>query len=231
MESQSNRSTPEKSPRSLGCSLTAIVVLLILALLAAFVFYRLETWPGRSIDRSVTRLEELGRKARDSFVELAHLQPKVTVNDRVYLEQTTTVAELAVLARRVQVEHEMLHTWAGSTKRIKLHGTYLIKAGFDLKKKFTVKIQPNEIVIELPHAQLLSVEQEQVEVQTLENGLWNRISPDDVQSQLAALPAQARAKAGDLPAAAEQTFTRQLLEKFRPEQPVRAIFPAPTPHG
>ncbi len=231
MELQRNGPAPGKKPRSVGCSLAAILVLVILALLAAFVFYRLETWPGRSLDRSVTRLEELGRKARDSFVELAHLQPKVTVNNRVYLEQTTTVAELAVLARRVQVEHEMLHTWAGSTKRIKLHGTYLVKAGFDLRKKFTVNIQPNEIVIDLPHAQILSVEQEQVEVQTLENGLWNRISPDDVQSQLAALPDLARAKAAGLPAAAEQTFTRQLLEKFRPEQPVRAIFPAPTPRG
>ena len=39
-------------------------------------------------------------KPRDTFVELAHLQPRVTVNDRVYLEQTATVAELAVLARR-----------------------------------------------------------------------------------------------------------------------------------
>ena len=230
MESH-NLPAPEKKPRSLGCSLTAILALLVLAALVVFVFYRLETWPGRSLDRSVTRLEELGRKARDSFVELAHLQPKVTVNSRVYLEQTTTVAELAVLARRVQVEHEMMHTWAGSTKRIKLHGTYLVKAGFDLRKQFTVKIQPDEIVLELPHAQLLSVEQLEVEVETLENGLWNRISPDDVQSQLAALPELARAKAADLPAAAEQTFTRQLLEKFRPEQPVRAIFPAPTPRG
>jgi hypothetical protein len=34
-----------------------------------------------------------------------------------------------------------------------------------------------------------------------------------------------------LPAEAEQTFTQQLLEKFRPEQPVRAIFPAPAPRG
>ncbi len=231
MEFNRNLPAPEKKSRSLGCTLAVILVLLILAALVAFVFYRLETWPGRSLDRSVTRLEELGRKARDSFVELAHLQPKVTVNSRVYLEQTTTVAELAVLSRRVQVEHEMMHTWAGSTKRIKLHGTYLVKAGFDLRKEFTVNIQPEEIVIELPHAQILSVEQEQVEVQTLENGLWNRISPDDVQEQLAALPAQARAKAADLPAAAEQAFTRQLLEKFRPEQPVRAIFPAPTPRG
>ena len=125
----------------------------------------------------------------------------------------------------------MMHTWAGSTKRIKLHGTYLIKAGFDLREKFTVDVRPNEVVIALPHARILSVEQEQVEVLTLENGLWNRISPDDIQAQLATLPEQARQKAAGLPAEAEQTFTRQVLEKFRPEQPVRAIFPAPTPHG
>jgi hypothetical protein len=231
MESQPDHPAPEKRPRRLGWPLAFVIVLLILALLAAFIFYRLETWPGRTVESSVTKLEQLGRKARDTFVELAQLQPKVTVNNRVYLEQTTTVAELAVLARRVEVEHELMHTWAGSTKRIKLHGTYLIKAGFDLRKKFTVNVRPNEILIELPHAQILSAEQKQVEVLALENGLWNRISPDDIQSQLAALPEEAREKAAALPAEADQTFTRQLLEKFRPEEPVRAIFPAPTPRG
>ena len=155
----------------------------------------------------------------------------MTVNNRVYLEQTTTVAELAVLARQIEVEHEMVHTWAGSSKRIKLHGTYLVKAGFDLRKKFAVNVRPDEILIELPHAQILSVEQQELEVLTLENGLWNRISPDDIQTQIAALPAQARQKAATLPAEAEQMFTRQLLEKFRPEEPVRAIFPAPAPRG
>jgi hypothetical protein len=231
MELQQNHPAAQKRPRRLGWPLASALILLVLALLAAFIFYRLETWPGRTIDRSVTELERLGRKARDTFVELAHLQPRVTVNNRVYLEQRTTVAELAVLARRVEVEHEMLHTWAGSSKRIKLHGTYLVKAGFDLRKKFTVNMRPDEILMELPHAQILSVEQQQLEVLTLENGLWNRISPDDVQTQLAALPEQARQRAAALPAEAEQTFTRQLLEKFRPEQPLRAIFPAPTPRG
>ena len=231
MELQQNHPAAEKRPRQLGWPLASALILLILALLAAFIFYRLEAWPGRAIDRSVTELERLGREARDTFVELAHFQPRVTVNNRVYLEQTTSVAELAVLARRVEVEHEMLHTWAGSSKRIKLHGTYLVKAGFDLRKKFTVNIRPDKILIELPHAQILSVEQQQLEVLTLENGLWNRISPDDIQTQLAALPEQARQRAAALPAEAEQTFTRQLLEKFRPEQPVHAIFPPPTPRG
>jgi hypothetical protein len=171
-------------------------------------------------------LERLGREAREAFVELAHLQPRVTVNNRVYLEQTTTAAELSVVARQMAVEHEMMHSWAGSTKRIKLHGTYLVKAGFDLRKKFAVNIQPNEIVIELPHTQILSVEQQQIEVQAFENGFWNRISPDDIQAELAVLPQLARTRAVALPAEAEQTFTRELKEKFHPLQPVRAIFPA-----
>ena len=215
----------------MGWPLAIALIIAILALLAAFVFYRIETWPARTAGRSAARLEQLGREARDTFVRLAHLQPRVTINNRVYFEQTSTIAELSVLARRVEVEHEMLHTWAGSTKRIRLHGTFLVKAGFDLRKKFLVQIQPDEIRIELPHAEILSVEQQEVEVLALENGFWNRISPNDIEEELALLPQLAREKSGGLPAEAEQAFTRELREKFHPQQPVRAIFPAPSPRG
>jgi len=213
MELPQNPPAPGKPGRRLGCPLAATLVILILALLAGVIFFRTEN-----------SLERLGREARDAFVSLAHLQPRVTINDRVYLEQTTTLAEFSVLARRVEVEHEMLHTWAGSTKRIKLHGTFAVKAGFDLRKKFTVQVSEKEILIELPHAEILSVEQEQVEVQAFENGFWNRISPNDVENELATLPQLARQKSVALPAQAESVFTRQLLEKFHPRQPVRAIF-------
>lgn len=207
--------------------LAFVVVVLILAVLAAFVLYRCETFPARSL----ARLQEVGREASSTFVRLAHLQPRVLVNDHVYLEQTTTVAQLAVLQRRVEVEHEMTHSWAGSTKRIKLHGTFLVKAGFDLRKKFSVNVTPQEILLHLPHAEILSVEEQKVDVLTFENGYWNQISPNDIEQELAALPELARAKSGGLPAEAEQTFTRQFLEKFHPAQPVRAIFPAPSPAG
>ena len=231
MELQKNRPAAEKTSRQPGWPGVIILVVLILAVLAGFVFFRLESWPVRTARQSTTELERLGREARDVFIQLARLQPQVKVNNRVYLEQTTTVAELAVLARKMEVEHEMMHSWAGSTKRIKLHGTFLVKAGFDLRKKFTVNIRPDEILIELPHAQLLSVEQQQIEVLTFENGLWNRISPDDIQAELAVLPQLARAQAAALPVEAERTFTRELQEKFHPPQPVRAIFPASPPGG
>jgi hypothetical protein len=231
MELQQNRPATEKIQPRLGWRVVVVLVALIFALLAAFIFFRLETWPGRTARQSVSELERLGRDARAAFVQLAHLQPQVTVNNRVYLEQTTSVAELSVLARKMEVEHEMMHTWAGSTKRVKLHGTFLVKAGFDLRQNFTVRIQPNEILIELPRARILSVEQQQVEVLAFENGLWNRISPDDIEAELAILPRLARDRTGALPAEAERAFAKDLREKFRPPQPVRIIFPALRPGG
>ncbi len=224
------RSSSDPAPtftKRVGLPLALALVVLILALLAAFVFYRIETWPARTAGESVGALERIGREARDEFVRLAQLQPRVTVNNRVYLEQTTSVAQLAVLARQIEVDHEAEHTWAGSTKRIRLHGTFTVKVGFDLQRKFSVRVSPQEVIVELPHAEILSVEEKKVEVLALENGLWNRISPNDIEQELAALPALARAKASDLPATAEQTFTRELLEKFHPAQPVRTVFPAP----
>ena len=220
-------STTRPSSKRLGLPFALALIVLILALLAGFVFYRIETWPGRSLQD----LKQVAQNAADAFGTLAHLQPKVTVNNRVYLEQTTTIAQLAVKERQVEVEHEMLHTWAGSTKKIRLHGTFVVKAGFDLHRKFSVKVSPSEVLIELPHAEILSVEQRKIEVLALENGFWNMISPDDIAKELATLPDLARTRAGDLPAQAEAAFTEQLLEKFHPPQPVHAIFPAPSPAG
>ena len=231
MESPQDHLAAGKRPRRLEWPIATVLILLFLALLAAFVFYRLERWPNRIFGQSISELERVGREARATFVKMAHLQPRVTVNNRVYLEQTASVAELSVLSRPVRVDHEMEHTWAGSTKRIRLHGTFLVKAGFDLRKKFGVDIRPNDITIELPHAQILSVEEKEIEVLALENGFWNRISPTDIQNELAVLPDLARAKAAGLPAEAEESFTRELSQKFHPRQRVRAIFPAPSPSG
>jgi hypothetical protein len=142
------------------------------------------------------------------------------------MEQTTPVSELVVLSRRIEVEHELLHTWAGSSKRVKLHGTFVAKAGFDLRKGLSINIRPDEIIVQLPHAQILGVEQQQVDVLAFENGLWNRISGQDVQSELSALPELAWKKAteSELTAEAEETLQQQLEERIHVAQPLRLVF-------
>ena len=152
------------------------LIALILAIAVVFIFLRVETWPARTARQSTIELERLGKDLRAAFIDIAHLQPRITINNRVYMEQTTPVSELVVLSRRIEVEHEFLHTWVGSSKRVKLHGTFIAKAGFDLQQNLSIDIRPEEIVVQLPHAQILGVEQEQVDVLAFENGLWNRIS-------------------------------------------------------
>src|SRR5437870_11059164 len=202
------------------------LVALLIAMVVVIIFLRLESWPARTARQSSAELERLGKDLRSAFVEIAHLQPRITINNRVYIEQTTPVSELVVLSRRIEVEHELLHTWVGSSKRVKLHGTFIAKAGFDLRKGLSINIRPNEIIMQLPHAQILGVEQQQMDVLAFENGLWNRISGQDVQSELSVLPELAWKKAAEseLPAEAEETLQQQLEQRIHTAQPLRLVF-------
>src|SRR5438552_9100184 len=202
------------------------LVALTIAMTILIISLRMESWPARTGRQSTAELERLGKNLHAAFVDIAHLQPRITINDRVYMEQTTPVSELVVLSRRIEVEHELLHTWVGSSKRVKLHGTYIAKAGFDLRKGLSIDIRPDQIMVQLPHAQILGVEQQQVDVLAFENGLWNRISGQDVQSELAALPEQAWKKAAEsgLPAEAEETLRQQLEQRIHTAQPLHLVF-------
>ena len=205
-------------------ALTLLAVIIATTILV--IFLRLETWPARTARQSTAELERLGKNLRAAFIDIAHLQPRITINDRVYMEQTKPVSELVVLSRRIEVEHELLHTWAGSSKRVKLHGTFTAKAGFDLRKGLSIDIRPNEIMVQLPPAQILGVEQQQVEVLAFENGFWNRISGQDVQNELSVLPDLAWKKAADseLPAEADESLRQQLEQRIHTAQPLRLIF-------
>jgi hypothetical protein len=199
---------------------------LIIAAVVLIVFLRLETWPARTAQQSTAGLERLGKDLRAAFIDIAHLQPRITINNRVYMEQTMPVSELIVLSRRIEVEHELLHTWVGSSKRVKLHGTFNVKAGFDLRQNLSIDIRPNEIIVQLPPAQILGIEEVQMDVLAFENGFWNRISGEDVQNELSILPQIAREKAveSNLQAEAERTLQRQLNERIHARQPVHLVF-------
>ena len=220
-----NPDKPATRPRfSWPAAFTLSVV--VVAALSLFIFLRIETWPARTARQGTAELERVGRDVRDALVEMAQLKPRVSVNNRIYLERTTATAELAILSRQIEVEHEFQHTWAGSTKRVKLHGTFTVKAGFDLQHDVAVDVQPDGIAISLPHATLLGVEQKQVDVLAFENGFWNRISAADVEAQLATLPELARQKATEsgILGEAETALQTQLSQRIQAERPVRLTF-------
>jgi hypothetical protein len=199
---------------------------LIIAVTFVIVFLRLESWPTRTARQSAAELEKLGKNLGAAFVDIGHLQPRITINNRVYMEQIAPMSELIVLARQIEIEHEMLHTWAGSSKRVKLHGSFIAKAGFDLQQGLSIDVRPDQIVVHLPHAQILGVEQQHLDVLAFENGLWNRISGQDLQSELSVLSQLAWQKAAEtgLPGEAEQRLQQQLEERIHTPQPLRLVF-------
>jgi hypothetical protein len=215
-----------KSETGFSWPMALTLIAVIIAVAAVLIFLRLESWPARTARQSTAQLEKVGKDLRAAFIDIAHLQPRITINNRVYVEQTTPVSELVVLSRRIEVEHELLHTWVGSSKRVKLHGTFTAKAGFDLRQNLAVDVKPKEIVIQLPHARILGVEENQVDVLAFENGFWNRISGEDVQGELSILPQLAWEKATEsgLPAEAERALQQQLDERIHVQQPLHLIF-------
>src|SRR5436190_939909 len=149
-----------------------------------------------------------------AFREVAQIQPRITVHDRVFFEQTSPVLELAVVTRETTVEREMEHEWLGSRKRIKIRATYQVRAGFDLTQPFSVRIEGRKITTDLPAPKILAIDPRDTEVLVLENGLWNKISPTDLEGELRILPDQARRKAFEtgLTKEALETFTKRLQE-------------------
>src|SRR6266480_4053640 len=134
-----------KSETSGGFSWPAALTLVVLiaAAIGAFIFWRLETWPARTIGQGTEDLERLGNDLRSAFIDIAHLQPRITVNNRTIVDEAALpTAELAILTKQLKVKREFLHTWAGSSKRIKLSGTFLVKAGFDLRQDVAVDVRP-----------------------------------------------------------------------------------------
>ncbi len=221
---------PSPPRRRFSWALAFTLVFLFVAVLLAWLFWRVETWPMRFFGQTSVELERVANHVATTFAGLAQLQPRVTINNRVYLEQTSAVAELALVARKVEVEREFEHTWAGSTKRVKLHGTFNVKAGFDLREPVSVDVREKAIAVQMPPAKLLGLEQENVEVRTMENGLWNRVSAADLEGELKQLPRLARekAEAAGLTSEAEASLRRQLQERLGSERPLELTFQAAT---
>jgi hypothetical protein len=194
--------------------LLLLLVFLALAITGKLIVDQMAAWPARLIDTASNRASVDARKVRDAFVDLFQLQPRISVNETTVFGETKPALELAVVDRDTDVTHNAAETWFGSTKTIRMHATYRVKAGFDLSKKLEVSVTGQEVNIKVPKATILSVESLSLEVDELRDGLWNKIEPQDIDRELKKMPELARAKASSLPDEAERAFQRLLSERL-----------------
>ena len=196
--------------------LAFVLVALIGAALVYFIFDRLTSWPERAIASFTHESAASVAKLRDVLADTFQFRPRVVVKDKVFYESSQDVMQLTVLTKDAQVMHESDQSWLGSTKHIRIRATFRLHAGFDLDKECQVAVKGTTVTVTLPPAKIVSTEATHWEVEELQDGLWNKIQPQDVAAELNALPKIAEAQEPDLPAEAQRTFERELSDKLKP---------------
>jgi hypothetical protein len=166
------------------------IILIITVCIAAYVL--IVVVPTTLAKRSYEGARQIGRDVREAF----QFTPEITVNNTVVLEQQASILELATLSQKFQHRYEWTSEWMGSTKKIRIEGTFDAKAGFDLNKKFAIAITSDKAVVTLPEPQLLSLEAIGDIKFTDEHGVWNWVNQEDRSKALNEFHKDARRYAG-----------------------------------
>ena len=203
--------------RKISWPLALVIAVLLVTTLGWYTVHRLSQLPAEAVAAVAGESTQNAAKVRDALVELFHLRPTVNVQNQIKIDpKTTEISQLALVSRNTEVTRQTSTTWLGSTKNVRLRAVYRVEAGFDLMKRFSVELAGNRVEVKVPHAEILTVEPLETHVDQLDDGLWNRVQTSDVQAELGALPEAARAKAADLPAAAEEAFQKTLRDRLAP---------------
>lgn len=151
------------------------------------------------------------------------LTPQVTINQKIIYKRTNEILQLAMIEQDFDVEYEASDKRLGSEKRINLRGMYRAKIGFDLQKGFNIEVhrgrflRPGRVILQLPHAEVLSVEPLDVR-KTTSSGLINWVTNKDIENATKELTALAQDKAAklDMLADAEKRIENRLNEALLP---------------
>jgi hypothetical protein len=209
--------------------LAFVLVALIGAILIYFVFDRITSWPERAFAAFTHESASSVTKLRDVLADTFQFRPKIVVHDKVLYASSQEVMQLTVLTKDTQVTHESDQSWLGSTKHIRIQATFRLHAGFDLNKECQVSVKGTTVTVTLPPAKILSTEVVHWDVEELQDGLWNKIQPQDVTTELNALPKIAEGQEPNLPVEAQKAFQRELSEKLKPLGYEAKIRSEPTP--
>ncbi|MDX1377833.1 MAG: DUF4230 domain-containing protein [Anaerolineales bacterium] len=161
---------------------TTIIVISILVFL--LVIFGVTAWLVFAYfpKKTMSIANELAETVRNTL----GLSPQITINQKVIAKRTDEIMELAMIVQDFDVEHETSHTWMRSEKRINLRGTYRAKIGFDLQKGFNIEVhrggffRPGQVVLQLPRAEILSVEPLDVQKSST-SGLINWVTNRDME--------------------------------------------------
>jgi hypothetical protein len=182
--------------KRLPWAVSAGILLVVLTLCLTWLMRSCARMPGEAARAAGEPAVELGRRIVDGLSRRLQLRPEVRVGRETVLAAETALAELATVRREFAHEYTWEHQWLGSTKRLRLRGTFAAKAGFDLQGNLRVEIDPQDLRVQvvLPPPRVLGVEMLSYKAEE-EDGFWNKLNPQEREEAVNALLTSARATA------------------------------------
>lgn len=166
---------------------------------------------------------ELVRRIAKEIDDVIHIRPTFVSGGNTIIEASNSIAEFSTVEKPFEHTYCYESTWLGSTKRIKVKGQFIAKAGYDLNKPFTIDVSEDmqKLRAQLPPSQINSVEQLDIEIVQEESGWWNTVSTEDRQSALKALLRDAKrdVRQSTILADADRAFREQFEKIVRKNIP------------
>lgn len=140
---------------------------------------------------------QTARGAMDLARQVLHLTPETTITSYVSRQKTEELLELASISKQFPVSYSFQQTWLGSTKSLDLLGDYTVKAGFDLRERFSLQVdeKTRRVQADFPAPKILSIQQNGYQVTRDADGLWNKLSQKDQEQGVREMNGRARAAA------------------------------------
>lgn len=162
------------------------IVLLVCICITGYVI--LVFIPSTVAEKSYQAAQKVSKDIREAL----QFTPQVTVNNMIIVQQESPLFELVTLSQKFYHQYEWTNQWMGSTKKIKITGTFEAKAGFDLNESFTIDIDANKAIVQLPSPKILAVESASDIKFEDEHGVWNWINESDRSAAINAFTSDAR---------------------------------------
>ena len=182
--------------------------------------------------------EMAGNKAYDLIKRVAkdidqviHFVPKITEGEKEVILETKPIAEFSPVQREFEHSYTWSHTWLGSTKSMTIKARFIVKAGYDLTKPFSVDFSKDQKVvrIQFPPAKVNSCVGSKYVTVTEDGGWWNGITKDERDAVINELNARAEKSAIDngILKEAEKHLKSQVEETIHKAAPGVTIAPHP----
>ena len=167
-----------------------VIVTILICFIIALQFFVYE---------SAKAAKEISHSISEEFKNAFNTTPQITVNNRVVIEESRGIAELATASKTVSVDTTFASTWLHSTKSISVHGVFVAKAGFDLNRLFKINIDTHshQVTVTLPNPRILTLEMTQNEITDEKGGFVNWLTPDDHEAALKQLTDTAKLEITD----------------------------------